>query len=349
MNPFVSVVIPCFNRTQYLEEAVESVLGQTFTDLECILVDDGSTDNTSQTIEALQRTDPRVRYIHIEHAGIAIARNVGITHAKGEWIQLLDSDDWIHKDKIRFQLTYLSGCNPGGELVFYSDYKGVWEDENKRILKTAAIIVGSLTTKELLDRILKWNHQMDSPLHVNNTLFKKAIFTKHRFRQDLSPADDLEFFVSILLDNISFVYTPIFGMTQRNHIRNETKKRVAYDAAYIKYLEVIYKKKERLLDQIPPELTSKLIRSAVIEKNRENFNRLAGIINIKDRPVCFLQKRIKIRSILLLRVVFWLRLCTPVSAQRLFSLVYRKPIQVLYRTFSKCALRKIFPIIKKEP
>lgn len=104
MGLSVSVIIPCFNCAQYLPRAVGNVLSQTFTDLECIIVDDGSTDDTRKITETLMKTDSRVRYLFKEHGGVSAARNFGIKHAKGEWIQQLDADVCLHKDKIRFQL-----------------------------------------------------------------------------------------------------------------------------------------------------------------------------------------------------------------------------------------------------
>ena len=104
MNPLVSVIIPCFNCDKYLEEAVESVLAQTFTNFECLIVDDGSTDNTRQISESLVRRDSRVKYYFQDNNGVASARNFAIRQARGEWIQFLDADDWLHQDnKYQYQ------------------------------------------------------------------------------------------------------------------------------------------------------------------------------------------------------------------------------------------------------
>lgn len=89
--PAVSVIIPCYNHGHYLPCAVNSVLAQTFTDWEAIIVDDGSTDDTRQV--AAQFTDPRVRYIYQENRGLSAARNTGIRAAQGEYLAFLDADD----------------------------------------------------------------------------------------------------------------------------------------------------------------------------------------------------------------------------------------------------------------
>ncbi|MCX7013771.1 MAG: glycosyltransferase family A protein [Candidatus Sumerlaeota bacterium] len=91
--PMVSVVIPTYNRFRWVPEAIDSVLAQTFKDFEVIVVDDGSTDNTRET---LLRYGDRIRYLHQDNAGVSAARNRGILEARGEWITFLDSDDvWL--------------------------------------------------------------------------------------------------------------------------------------------------------------------------------------------------------------------------------------------------------------
>ncbi len=82
MGPTVSVIIPCFNGSRYIEEAVESVLAQTLTNLECIIVDDGSTDNTRQVSQSLMSRDRRVKYFFKGNGGVASARNFGVRQAR---------------------------------------------------------------------------------------------------------------------------------------------------------------------------------------------------------------------------------------------------------------------------
>ena len=98
----VSVIIPSYNREKTIEKAARSVLDQTYTDLELIIVDDGSTDNTKAAVEAIG--DPRVRYVRQENAGACVARNRGIDEARGEIIAFQDSDDVWHRDKLEKQL-----------------------------------------------------------------------------------------------------------------------------------------------------------------------------------------------------------------------------------------------------
>jgi glycosyltransferase involved in cell wall biosynthesis len=107
MRPVVSIVIPCYNQAHYLSDALHSVLGQTFTDWDVIIVNDGSTDNTAEIVS--QFTDPRIRYIYQENQGLGGARNSGIQAAQGEMIALLDSDDVWEPKYLEEMLDRLNG------------------------------------------------------------------------------------------------------------------------------------------------------------------------------------------------------------------------------------------------
>ena len=100
-HPSVSVVIPTYNRCKYVTKAIDSVLAQTFTDYEIIVVDDGSTDNTRVVLQSYLS---KIRYIFQENKGVSAARNAGIVAAKGEWIAFLDSDDEWLSAKLELQM-----------------------------------------------------------------------------------------------------------------------------------------------------------------------------------------------------------------------------------------------------
>jgi glycosyltransferase involved in cell wall biosynthesis len=103
-NILVSIIIPCYNQADYLEETLLSVQAQTYENWECIMVNDGSTDNTEEIAKVWELIDPRFKCITILNGGLSNARNIGLKYSKGEWIQFLDSDDKIHPDKIALSL-----------------------------------------------------------------------------------------------------------------------------------------------------------------------------------------------------------------------------------------------------
>lgn len=110
----VSVIIPFYNREKYLAEAIQSVLDQSYPEIELILVDDGSTDLSAEVAQAFL---PRSRYLHQQNGGIGAARNAGILAATGEFFAFLDSDDIWVKDKLVKQMAIFA-ANPELEAVF---------------------------------------------------------------------------------------------------------------------------------------------------------------------------------------------------------------------------------------
>lgn len=120
-SPLVSVIIPAFNRADTIERAINSVLYQTYEDLELIVVDDASSDHTNDIINELKSKDPRIIYIkHTKNMGAAVARNTGIKNHKGEYIAFLDSDDLWLPDKLEKQLNAIDRPSPNIGVVYSS-------------------------------------------------------------------------------------------------------------------------------------------------------------------------------------------------------------------------------------
>jgi glycosyltransferase involved in cell wall biosynthesis len=101
MKPVFSVVVPIYKVEKYLEKCIESIINQTFTDFELLLVDDGSLDNCPAICDSYAQKDSRIRVIHKTNGGLVSARNTGIKEAKGEYICYVDGDDWIHLDLLK--------------------------------------------------------------------------------------------------------------------------------------------------------------------------------------------------------------------------------------------------------
>ena len=97
-KPLISVIIPIFNTDKYLNECAESVLNQTYTNIEVFLIDDGSTDNSPSICDGFAKKDDRVHVIHKQNGGQSSARNVGLNQASGDYISFIDSDDWVKPD-----------------------------------------------------------------------------------------------------------------------------------------------------------------------------------------------------------------------------------------------------------
>lgn len=124
--PFVSIIIPNYNNGQYLAQCLESVKSQTMNDWECIIIDDGSTDNSHDIIEKFCKHDKRFHAIYQSRRGVSAARNVGIDAANGEWISFLDSDDMLLPAALDILLYTQSVTNAdiveGGTVLTHQDF-----------------------------------------------------------------------------------------------------------------------------------------------------------------------------------------------------------------------------------
>lgn len=156
--PKVSVVIPCYNLGEYLDEAVESVLAQTFSDYEILIINDGSTDfTTCRLLEGYSK--PKTRVIHIENSGVSIARNRGIEEAEGEYVLPLDADDRIGN-------TYLE------KAVDVLD-----RQKNVGVVYCRCVLFGAVNTEWSLPPF-SLPHQL-----LDNLIFSAAMFRKMEWRQ----------------------------------------------------------------------------------------------------------------------------------------------------------------------
>lgn len=146
----VSIIIPTYNRSVLLGEALQSVISQTYRPIDCIVVDDGSTDNTKEIVENFQSNVDEgleIRNIKQNNSGAQVARNCGSAAARGEFIQYLDSDDILYPDKLSWQVNYFN-LHPDCDAVFGDWEKGTLEKKEKLIAhKNDDLIIQFLTEK----------------------------------------------------------------------------------------------------------------------------------------------------------------------------------------------------------
>lgn len=173
----ISVIVPVYNVKEYLNTCVESILNQSYENLEIILVDDGSTDGSGEICDSYAKTDARVQVLHTKNGGQAAARNRGIDVCKGEYVTFVDSDDDIESDLI--QTLYLAQVQSQAELVSCR-WKNVYEDGS--IERSSGKTQGSMTVnrEEALKRML---YQMDTDVCVWAKLYKRELFQELRFTE----------------------------------------------------------------------------------------------------------------------------------------------------------------------
>ncbi len=130
-TPVFSIIIPTYNQADYLAEALDSVLNQTFPLWEAVIVNDGSTDHTKDVIEKYIKLDKRFRAFHKENGGVATALNLGIENAKADWICWLSSDDLFVKDKLE---VHLNAIVKYPDIKFFHSHWYILQNENKKII-----------------------------------------------------------------------------------------------------------------------------------------------------------------------------------------------------------------------
>lgn len=215
--PLVSVIMPAYNAEKYIEEAIRSVMAQTVTDWELVVIDDCSTDGTREVIKGLCAEEARIRYYeNPENLGVAKTRNRGLDLAKGEYVALLDSDDVWTCEKLEAQLRLIKEKN--AELV-YCSYAMI-DESGEKVCKDFIV-----PAETCFDDCL-----VMSPISCSTALFTQEIAREFRFPCDV-PHEDLVFWLSILRKNsYACGLTGVFASYRlRKGSRSSDKLRCAID------------------------------------------------------------------------------------------------------------------------
>lgn len=185
----VSIIIPVYNTEQYIQDCLTSIIAQDYTDWECILVDDGSTDNSGEICDEFASQDSRFRVVHKINAGVSDARNSGMESALGEWVCFIDSDDWIGEKHLQNLVNAISDeidyVISGNEMILDGKLcRHIHPSEYKVFPLNAA---GSEPMADLLEQHL--------PYGPTNKLFRKSIIQRQniKFPTNTSYGEDLLF------------------------------------------------------------------------------------------------------------------------------------------------------------
>lgn len=227
----VSIIIPTYNRAQYIKEAIDSALSQTYKDIEVIVADDGSTDNTAEIIKTIG--DSRIKYIYTEHKGFqSKVRNMGILSSSGEYISFLDSDDKLEKDAIETMVNEIKKDKDVG--LVYADVKEFGDFTNNNIVNTLKNINSKKKSGYVFESLL-----IGSFITCLAVLFRRECLDKTGlFDEDLDViiGEDWAFFLKI-----SYFYKvkhipKILGF-YRMHASNTNKDSVRGANDWIKIVE----------------------------------------------------------------------------------------------------------------
>ncbi len=228
-NPKVSVVIPTFNRAVKVKRAIQSCINQRYEDMEIIIVDDGSTDNTKEVIESIK--DDRIVYLKQENKGVSAARNTGIKNAKGKYIALLDSDDFLKIDSIKFRVYFLDK---------FEDYEGIigsvlrvnenfqipldsfTEEDFTNNPELSFLKIGmsfSDTKEEMHKNFIEYVTKSKGaiPFTCSGSMFKKESLIKNNifFNEEYLNSEDLDFMFNITKNlKVKFNFLSIYAYIQ---------------------------------------------------------------------------------------------------------------------------------------
>lgn len=198
MEPLVSIIVPIYNVEQYIEECIKSIVNQTLTQIEIILVNDGTKDDSINKIKKYIDNDDRIILINKENGGLSSARNKGLEIAKGDYILFIDSDDYIDTDMV--QEMYESMSSNDLDIVMCG-YKRV---ENEKVYEVHPPIESNIIfNKEDIIKIVEQGHNTKSIWFVWRNMYRKDILTKNSltFNEDIKFGEDSVFNMNSFLSS----------------------------------------------------------------------------------------------------------------------------------------------------
>ena len=186
----ISVIVPVYNVEKFIRRCLDSIINQTMKDLEIILVDDGSTDNSGVICDEYAKLDNRITVIHKENGGVSSARNRGLDVATGEWIAFVDSDDYIEEDM--YEVLYKTATEKNVDIcACFFKYLTV---ENKILFNPTQEQLdmnGKYNSKEFLELIYKDEYMNGICVSSWNKIYKKNVFRNLRFKTKICEDDEL--------------------------------------------------------------------------------------------------------------------------------------------------------------
>ncbi len=196
----ISIIIPCYNQSSYLEETLDCILKQDYVNWECLLVNDGSTDKTESIVLPWLKMDSRFRYFSIPNGGVSAARNFGIEHAKGDFIQFLDADDLLSPNKLSRSVDAIFSENVDVVCCNYELFSD-----------NLATNLGAFSTLEKYSFTFQniaryWNSGFTIPIHC--FFFRRVVIGGYRFPVGISAQEDWVMWLQIYQQNPNTYFIP---------------------------------------------------------------------------------------------------------------------------------------------
>jgi len=272
----ISVVIPAYNAAQTLERAVSSALEQTFCDLEVLIVDDGSSDDTAKIARVLAQRDPRVRCLgEKNNSGVGRARNRALDAACGDWIALLDADDWMAPDRLE---RMLAAAQEHNAQVAFDDL--VVEDREKgECILTTRFGQGGPRAVSLFELFSR-----DTPYEVFSIGYVQPIvqasFLKEkgiRYNEEYKMGEDFTFMAELALCGARVIALPFALYHYAHSVQPSGLSQDSYKTVDAKYTPVL-ESADRLLALYSADISPALLKA--VRRRRRLFERLARLRGI---------------------------------------------------------------------
>ncbi|MBO4872263.1 MAG: glycosyltransferase [Lachnospiraceae bacterium] len=265
-KPEISIIVPVYKTEAYLEACVRSILAQTYSDWELILVDDGSPDRCGEICDRLAGEDPRIRVLHQENGGVSRARNAGLEAARGAWLAFVDSDDRIETEYLQFlyDLT-LKHAVPMAACAYY-------EDTDPPRFPCRPLPKEKMTAAEFLNAALKESNGLC--LSVWGCLIPAEYGI--RFREDLAYSEDTLYFLTSLkkAGRIAYAAEPLYAYQigrEGNTVTRRTLQKHLNGLAVRREMSDLFAGEDPELDanmlRVRTDLTLQAVRQAAREKN----------------------------------------------------------------------------------
>ena len=212
-NPLISVIVPIYNVAPWLPRCLDSIIGQTYKNLEILLINDGSTDNSLEICQTYAAKDPRIKVIHQENQGVSAARNAGLDNAQGDFIMFVDSDDWLTLDACEKLLNTQKQTNADiviGNFYFFQD--GIPPCAGIPSIKTNI-------SSPLINLHDTFGIAIKSLCVICGKLYPRTALISLRFNPKYKLGEDVDFLFQAIekFQNFAFLSSPIYYYYFRPH------------------------------------------------------------------------------------------------------------------------------------
>lgn len=221
-NPLISIIVPVYNVAQYLQECIDSIMNQTYTNLEIILVDDGSTDGSSQICDEYALKEKRIKVIHKTNGGLVSARKAGILAASGDYIGYVDGDDWIDSDM--YKQMYESGAKYNVDIVAVENIREFADGTGQieHIYLREGIYQHKEVVNEIIPNLININifFQWNIPLHVWRHLIRRELVVQNQMLVDnqIRMGEDVACILPCYLEasTVSIIHSTLYHYRQND-------------------------------------------------------------------------------------------------------------------------------------